>query len=1165
MPELEPPSSGLLVFSNGAITVNSITAISNVNGGVILDNSTAVGNKPVTFTGSNEVKFNSAGGALWITSNGAVTLHNITSSGNTGGDGLYVNNTTSGTGTPQNVTVTGYGNFNNNTVGSGLRIFTYGAITLTGIAADGNGDFGAWLNNRGDGSIDFAHGYATLPRAVTITGTPDSDFMNNQNEGLFINSLGAITVSGVEADYNHGNGATLNNDFTGAVGGITFGGWGDDFSYNTGYGLNATTQGAITSGGSGLSAWNNTSYGAFLDNHDALIPKAVTLNGSPGNSYGYNTGGNGLTVNSLGVITLNNPGAYSNSGAGISLGNNYSGAVGSITLTGSSVFHDNGGDGLDATSTGTITLNSVDATNNDYGVYLDGGNITINGSNGFNDNRDHGLGVSSTGNILLHNVDVWNNGTDQIAALGSGAHLGAIGNVTVTGYGSFHENFNTGLEVFSSGTVILNNIYAANNGIDNGVDPVNGYGVYVDNSFPGGPKAVVLKGNNSFDNNYSGDLFIRSKGAISLSNLDANDSANGYGAQLNNSYSGSGSPQNVTITGYGNFNNNYLDSLNVSTFGTITLSNIIANDSHTGSGVYLDNSTGKTAKAVTINGFSMTDNNSAGYGLFIKSLGAITVANLYSGTNEWGAYLDNCIKVAGVCTSPVPAAVKITGGANTSDNTDYGMQVQSKGAITVALDDGYISGNGGYGWFLDNHIPGSVGGVTLSTNAFNNLDFNDNALYGLLVQTLGSIKITNLDALNNHSGAGATLNNAYSGSVGTVTLLTTEGDNGFNNNSEDGLDVTSNRSITITGLHTDLNGGAGAMLNNTSSLSSSPQNVTLLGHSSFTNNGDDGLYISAYGTITLNGVDASSNGNDGAYLDNCGYTIGCTGAVTPKAITLNGTNSFYLNTSYGLWATSLGAIKVNAVTANNNFRGAWLDNQWALAVGGITITSATPISPNNFSNNLNIGLYAHSNGALTLSNIWATGNTYAGASLDNCNISGSGCTVASGNVTLTGRNRFTYNGDFVNLPHSSYGLMVSSKGAITISNLVATGNDGIGAILDNCAFDGAGCTATGNLTLTGTNDFSGNYSDGLDFHSGGNVSLTRVTSDLSTNGYGVFGIAHGTITVTCGSFNNNFGTGLYLSSPATMTLIHVIATGNSPDISTGGGGSTIIVPTCPLP
>src|SRR5690606_22134650 len=105
-------------------------------------------------------------------------------------------------------------------------------------------------------------------------------------------------------------------------------------------------------------------------------------------------------------------------------------------------------------------------------------------------------------------------------------------------------------------------------------------------------------------------------GAVSISNITAND--NGiHGASINNQFSLQQSP--VTISGYGTFNSNSAVGLFVLTNGAITTNNLNAqfNDS---SGVYLDTFGLKkgqsvNVKGVTITGFGNFNNNTSGFGL----------------------------------------------------------------------------------------------------------------------------------------------------------------------------------------------------------------------------------------------------------------------------------------------------------------------------------------------------------------------------------------------------------------------------------------------------------------------------------------------------------------------------------------------------------------------
>ena len=90
---------------------------------------------------------------------------------------------------------------------------------------------------------------------------------------------------------------------------------------------------------------------------------------------------------------------------------------------------------------------------------------------------------------------------------------------------------------------------------------------------------------------------------------------------------------------------------------------------------------------------------------------------------------------------------------------------------------------------------------------------------------------------------------------------------------------------------------------------------------------------------------------------------------------------------------------------------------------------------------------------------------------------------------------------------------------------MASYNDGMGAYLNNCLWNGTKCTGSGSITLTGTNTFSYNYGDGLYAYTHGNITLNNVTAD--NNGWtGVYGnSADGSILVACGSMTNNRGYG----------------------------------------
>ena len=261
-------SAGLFLFTRGPVTANNLTSTDNgyndtITGyGVDIENWTAATAQPVTLTGTNFIGFNNLTG-LWLLSNGAVSINNLSADNNGVLGALIVNcgystltNCTSvGIAAPQNVTFTGYVNLDGNSR-NGMNVWSYGAITLANVNANNNGQSkvvggGVYLDNCDYGDLVAGHCSATLPRAITLTG--NNSFDGNFTYGLQVNSLGAITVNNVNADNNgntNGNaGVFLENDFPGAVGGVSVTNTAanfPNFSNNGGNGLKILSRGAIT-------------------------------------------------------------------------------------------------------------------------------------------------------------------------------------------------------------------------------------------------------------------------------------------------------------------------------------------------------------------------------------------------------------------------------------------------------------------------------------------------------------------------------------------------------------------------------------------------------------------------------------------------------------------------------------------------------------------------------------------------------------------------------------------------------------------------------------------------------------------------------------------------------------------------------------------------------
>ena len=121
--------------------------------------------------------------------------------------------------------------------------------------------------------------------------------------------------------------------------------------------------------------------------------------------------------------------------------------------------------------------------------------------------------------------------------------------MTFTGVNQFNNNGIDGLNVTSYGAITVSNMTATGNGSD---------GAYLYNWDAGTVQPVTLSGTNNLSNNYNTGLFVKSKGAITISGLTANSNTHGYGAQLSNNFTPFA--QVITING-GTFNHNLLSGL----------------------------------------------------------------------------------------------------------------------------------------------------------------------------------------------------------------------------------------------------------------------------------------------------------------------------------------------------------------------------------------------------------------------------------------------------------------------------------------------------------------------------------------------------------------------------------------------------------------------------
>ena len=259
--------------------------------------------------------------------------------------------------------------------------------------------------------------------------------------------------------------------------------------------------------------------------------------------------------------------------------------------------------------------------------------------------------------------------------------------VTLNGtWNGFKNNYLSGLEIYTKGVVTTNYIDAENNGYNNPattLDDANvyGYGVLIDNCAYNHstsqctiltPKTITLNGYNNYNNNYSGGLYVYSNGAITANAVNSNNNIAGSGASFINN-ANAAAPQSVTLNalnGTSNFYGNGGTGLFVQSFGLVTLNSVNA-DTNKVDGIHVDNATGALAsqlKGVTILGYADVYNN-PGYGLYVNSLGPISINTIDANNNNGiGAYINNSFGNPGT-------GVTFTGNIATSNNIHEGMDV----------------------------------------------------------------------------------------------------------------------------------------------------------------------------------------------------------------------------------------------------------------------------------------------------------------------------------------------------------------------------------------------------------------------------------------------------------------------------------------------------------
>jgi len=659
------------------------------------------------------------------------TLQGLTINGN-----LWLHNNT-GTLTLRDLTVS-------NDDGNGISVETQsGAINLVDVHADNNLANGSYLDNF----------LVIAPVAVT-----NSTFNYNNNHlaneaGLFINSRGPVTLNGVSARYNKGDGVGIQTRAPVTVRNSIVGN-------NEDWGLWAE----VTVSPGSILVENTDSNNNGEDGFWFMTPGSITANtirAVDNGSSGFNVPLNGATT-----VTITNSQFWVNDQHGVYV-------APTSGFTGSTIgLSDNDLGGMFVHTRGNILLNYVVASYNSGGdgLYLDNavtggtGTITINGTlgvNELNNNGGNGLTALSYNTITLNTVFSHDNG-GLGASLANDYPLRTAGIIMVDN--TFNSNDGIGLEVHSGGAINWRYGGMSWNGEFGHIDIG---GAYIDNQNAIIPANVTLSNLNISNNIKGSGLEVLSRGTISLSDVDSYNNQNGFGVSLYNL----GGTAGVSITGTNtrNFNNNNGYGLIILTNGPVTLRNIQANNNN-GYGAYLDMQSARTGTPVTMTNVEFNNNRETG--LYVLARGPITITNINAGNNNdgdddmerndiGGAYLQNTAGSGVVSILRTNPLWSNWFGNNEGD----GLTIIARGNIIVTRLS--ASNNAGTGAQLDNCLyNGSdtdfncygTGTVSINNPIGYASDFNNNWDSGLLIASRYAITLSNFQA-NNNGGNGAQVDN----------------------------------------------------------------------------------------------------------------------------------------------------------------------------------------------------------------------------------------------------------------------------------------------------------------------------------------------------------------------------------------------------------------------
>ena len=762
---------GLNVVTKGTITLTSLEASHDNTLGletyvVVLNNSSGTGGVMMNGTTNawNVIENNTACGGLLIQTNGAVTLNDIETDFNPGGNGLEIQEGGTGAVTLTNATSKSNGDM-------GILVTAKGTITLTNPNVQDNlsGSAGVSLDNTsGTGGI-------IVQGSSTNSGYIESNHNGTDTSGteLVIATNGSVTASYLFLTGAYQDGLDIDN--TGGIGTVTLNVINSNGN-SDGVGVSILSHGAVTITGSDFS--DNGGKGLFIQNNGGAAAN-VTLS----NLTAQSNHDTGIEILSKGAVSLTGIISFIqvSNGSGLYV-DNTSGTAGiTLTNTGSAMntFNDNPDYGVYFLTNGAVVINNTQANYNGLtGINVDNasgsGSITLNTVTADHNATNGGIILNTSGSITASGIDAsYNTASNGLAIAISGA-------VTFTN-GNFYDNGQNGLTISSIGTISMTNVTADDNSSGYGASLINS------DSTASTPPGVIVKNSGTLMNSFGTDwkgLYIQTKGAVVLGNINAMYDHN-TSIRVDNTAGTAGvTLTNINVDAYAG------DAFDVLTKGAVTGSALSSQGNSSGVAISIDNcqlsgvctgSGNVTLTTVTANGGSN--------GLSVTSNGSISVSSLTAQENsiDSGAVLDNS-------HSSISGSVSVVS-ANVSNNGANGIYITSKGSVTL---NGITANNntGDDGVFVDNSA--GTGNVSvLNTKGANT--FNGNLLNGIECYSQGLITVTGATASNNQRN-GLILSSTGTGKTITLTTVTAS------HNSYTGIETTSHGAQTFTGIQAISNG-----------------------------------------------------------------------------------------------------------------------------------------------------------------------------------------------------------------------------------------------------------------------------------------------------------------------------------------------------------------------